>query len=96
MANLSSKSVTSTTSNSSPSSPSLVAGCDEVTSYSVACWKGSATFGMPSGIGSMVRVSSGIRPVVRKPRAVTLFQCRRGSLALIRQLGAWKLLVMGM
>ena len=78
-----------------PSSP-LVEGWDEVASSSTTRWKGSATFGMPSGIGSVVSVPSGIRPVVRKPRAATLIWYRQGSLALITHLGAWKLLEMEM
>ena len=84
----------------------LIKGWDEVASSSTKRCKGGATFGMlsnmgsvvsvPSGIGSVVSVPSGIGPAVRKPGAVTLIRCRRGSLALITHLGAWKLLEMGM
>ena len=74
----------------------LIKGWDEVASFSTKRCKGGATFGMPSSMGSVVSVPSGIGPAVRKPGAVTLIRCRRGSLALITHLGAWKLLEMGM
>ena len=72
MAKSFSESVISTTSLSSSSYFSLVASCDEVASSSTMCWEGSATLGMPSGIGVMVRVPSGMGLVVRKSRAATL------------------------
>ena len=56
-----------------PSSP-LVKGWDEVASSSAACWKDSATFGMPSGIGSVVKMPSRIEPVVRKLGTATLIR----------------------
>ena len=96
MAKSFSESVTSTTSLSYSSSFSLVAGCDEVASSSAMCWEGSATLGMPSGIRVVVRVPSGMGPVVRKSGAATLIWCRRGFLALMMHFGAWKLLEIGM
>ena len=62
----------------------------------VVCCGGKATFGMPSGMGSVVSVPSGTGPMRRKPGAATLIRCRRGSLALMTHLGAWKLLDIGM
>ena len=50
-----------------------------------------ATLGIPSRIGSMVRMPSWIGPVIRKLRVTTLIRCRRGSLSLITHLGTWKL-----
>ena len=70
-------------------------GCDEIAS-SATRWKGSATLGMPSRIGVVANVHFGIGPMLRKPRAATLIHCSQGSLALIRYLGAWKLLDIGM
>ena len=65
---LSSESETSMT-----SSFSLIVGWDRVASFSAARWNGNATFGMPSGIGSMVR----------KLGTTTLIWCRQGSFAFI-------------
>ena len=51
-------------------------------------YSGRATFGIPSGIGLVVRVPFRIGPMVRKPGAATLIQCKRGSFALMTHFGA--------
>ena len=63
---------------------------------SVVCYGGKATFGMPLGIGLVVRTTFGIGLVIGKPGAATLVRYSRGSLALLTHLGAWKLLDIGM
>ena len=60
------------------------------------CCGGWATFGMPSGMGVVVKVPFSTGPVVRKPRVATLIRCSRGFLALMTHLGAKKLLEIGM
>ena len=70
-------------------------GCDEIASLATR-WKSSATLGMPSRIGVVANMRFGIGPVLRKPGAATLIRCSQGSLALMRNLGAWKLLDIGM
>ena len=80
---------------SSPSSSSLVVGCDEVASSAIH-WKGSATLGMPSGIGVVANVPLGIGLVVRKSGVATLIHSSRGSLALMTHFSAKKLLEIGM
>ena len=50
---------------------------------------GRATFGMLSGIGSVVSVPSGIGLVVRKPGVAMLIRCRRRSFALMMHFGTW-------
>ena len=50
---------------------------------------GRATFGMPSGIGLVVSMPSGIGPMVRKLGVAMLIQCRQGSFALMRHFDAW-------
>ena len=61
----------------------------------VVCCDGRATFGIPSGIGSVVSVPSGIGPHMRNLGAATLNRCKRGSFAFITHLGARKLLDIG-
>ena len=56
---------------------------------SVVYYGGRATFGMPSGIGLVVSMPFGIGPMVRKPGASTLIQCRQGSFALMMHFDAW-------
>ena len=80
--NSSSESDTSTISSSSVS-----AGWEEVATL-VVCYGGEATFGMPLGIGLVVSIPSGTRPLIRKLRTATLIRCSRGSLALITNFGA--------
>ena len=55
----------------------------------VVYYSGRATFGMPSGIGMVVRVPFGIGRVVRKPEAATLIRCKRGSFALMTHFSTW-------
>ena len=50
------------------SSPSLIVGWDAVAFSSATHWNGSATLGMPSRIGSVVRVPSEIGSMVRTKR----------------------------
>ena len=90
--NLSLESDTLTT--SPYSSSSVWAGREEVTTL-VVCCDGRVTFGIPSGIGSVVSVPSGIGPLMRNLGAVTLNHCKRGSFAFITHLGARKLLDIG-
>ena len=62
----------------------------------VVYYSGRATFGMPFGIGSVVRVPFRIGSMVRKPRAATLIRCKRGSFALMTHFGTWLLLEIGL
>ena len=59
------------------------------------CDGGKTTFGMPSGMGSVVSVPSRTRLESRKPEAATLIRCSRGSLALMTHLGTKKHLEIG-
>ena len=56
---------------------------------------GKATFGMPSGMGSVASVPFGTRPMRRNPRAATLIHYSQGSLALMTHFGTKKLLEIG-
>ena len=57
---------------------------------------GKVTFGMPSKMGSVVSVPSGIGLEIKKPGVATLVCCSWGSLALMTHLGTKKLLEIGM
>ena len=63
---------------------------------STVCVGGKATFSMLSGIGSVVSMPSGTGPVIGKLGVATLIRCNRGSLALMTDFSAWKLLEIGM
>ena len=79
---------------STTSSSSMLARWEEVATP-VVYDSGETTFGMPSGMGSVVSVPSRIGPESRKPGAAMLIRCSRESLALMTHLGAKKLLEIG-
>ena len=89
------------TSNSSSESGTLTTSF----SYVLAVWEevattvvyggGENTFGMPSGMGSVVSVPSGTGLGSRKLGAATLIRFSRRSLALMTNFGAKKLLEIG-
>ena len=56
---------------------------------------GENTFGMPSGMGSVVSVPSGTGSGSRKLEAAMLIRCNRGSLALMTNFGTKKPLEIG-
>ena len=87
--NSSSESGTSITSSSS-----VLARREEVATP-MACDSGKTNLDMPSGMGSVVSVPSGIGPESKKPGAATLICCSRRSLALMTHLGTKKLLEIG-
>ena len=79
----------SITSNTSPSSMSTRR--DEVVASAIHCCDETPAFGIPSGIGVVISTPSTFGPRRRKPGTATLIRWRRGFLALITHLGAWKL-----
>ena len=78
-----------TTSNTFPSSMSTRR--DEVVASAIRCYDETPAFGIPSGIGVVIFTPSTFGPGRRKPGTATLIQWRRGFLALITHLRAWKL-----
>ena len=57
----------------------------------VYCSDEAPTVGIPSGMGVVISSISTFGPRRRKPGIATLIRWRRGFLALITHLGAWKL-----
>ena len=79
----------SATSNTSPSFMS--ARRDQIVAPAVRRCDETPAFGIPSGIGVVISTPSTFGPRRRKPSTAMLIRWRRGSLALMTHLGAWKL-----
>ena len=79
----------SITSNTSPSSMSTRR--DEVVASAIHCCDETLALGIPSGIGVVISTPSTFGLRRRKLGTATLIRWRRGFLALITHLGAWKL-----
>ena len=79
----------SATSNTSPSFMS--ARRDQIVAPAVRRCDETPAFEIPSGIGVVISTPSTFGPRRRKPGTAMLIRWRRGSLALMTHLGAWKL-----
>ena len=77
------------TSNTSPSSMS--ARRDKVVAPAIHCCDETPVFGIPLGIGVVISAPSTFGQGIRKPGTATFIRWRRGSLALMTHLRAWKL-----